>query len=131
MPGTTFDPRKTYIHLAPSGASEVDTSGDFWGELASGQRDYPGRLAMVLPMTGDFPHWERHPAGEELVMMLSGTMDLILEEDAGERTVRIGPGEAVLVPTGVWHRGVIIEPGEALFVTEGEGTDHKPVEDRP
>jgi mannose-6-phosphate isomerase-like protein (cupin superfamily) len=129
MPGSSFDPRNTYVHLAPSGASEIDTSGDFWGDLASGRKVYPGRIAMVLAMTGDFPHWERHPAGEELVMMLSGRMDVILEEPEGERAVPLGPGEAVLVPAGVWHRGVVHEPGEALFVTEGEGTEHKPIGD--
>lgn len=129
MPGISFDPKNTYIHLAPSGASEVDTSGDFWGELMRGERDYPGRLAMVLPMTGDFSNWERHPAGEELLVMLSGSMDVILEEAEGERTVRLETGRAMLVPTGTWHRAVMIEPGEVLFVTEGEGTEHKPIED--
>jgi quercetin dioxygenase-like cupin family protein len=76
----------------------------------------------------DFPHWERHPAGEELVVVMSGAIDFILEEPAGERTVRVSAGQAILVPTGVWHRGVVIEPGKALFVTEGEGTQHKPIE---
>lgn len=130
MPGMSFDPKTTYIHLAPSGASEVDTSGDFWGDLTSGRQVYPGRLAMVLPMTGDFPHWERHPAGEELLVMLSGAMDVILEEESGERTVRLEAGQAMLIPTGVWHRAVMLEPGETLFVTEGEGTEHKPIEEK-
>jgi len=60
--------------------------------------------------------------------VLSGAMDFILEEEGGERTVRVGRGQAILVPKNVWHRGVVVEPGEALFVTEGEGTEHRPIE---
>lgn len=122
-----FDLRDTFAHLQTTGAEPVATGPDFWAELASGDRRYPGRLAMILPMTEDFPHWECHPAGEELIVMLSGACTLILETAAGETRTHLEAGKAVLVPTGVWHRMEILEPGEALFVTEGEGSEHKPL----
>ena len=28
---------------------------------------------------------------------------------------------------GVWHRAIVHEPGDALFVTAGLGTEHKPL----
>ena len=123
----SFDLREVFVHLKASGAAPVATGPRFWAELASGHRAYPGRLAMVLPMAEDFAHWERHPHGEELIVMLSGSCDLILQPDGGETRIRLDAGRAVLVPTGVWHRAEIVEPGEALFVTEGEGTEHKPI----
>ena len=123
----SFDLRTVFAHLKASGAEPVETGPDFWAELASGERCYPGRLAMILPMTEDFPHWERHPAGEELIVMLSGVCTLILETEAGETRTRLEAGRAVLVPAGAWHRAEVVEPGEALFVTEGEGSDHKPL----
>ena len=122
-----FDLRHTFAHLKATGAEPVPTGPDFWAELVSRDRNYPGRLAMILPMTADFPHWERHPAGEELIVMLSGACTLILETAAGETRTHLEAGKAVLVPTGVWHRAEILEPGEALFVTEGEGSEHKPL----
>lgn len=122
-----FDLRDTFVHLKQSGAGLVATSPEFWAELASGERRYPGRLAMVLPMTEDFSNWERHPAGEELIVMLSGACTLIIETEAGEARTRLDAGKAVLVPAGAWHRAEILDPSEALFVTEGEGAEHKPV----
>lgn len=125
--GNAFDPKSTYIHLAQSGAREVPVSETFWPDLISGKTAYPGRLVMTFPMTEDFPHWERHPQGEEVIVMLSGAMDVILDEPDANRTVRLETGQAMLVPKNIWHRGVVVEPGEALFVTEGEGTDHRPI----
>ena len=123
-----IDLRATYVHLKESGATAVPTGPEFWPDLIAGRTAYPGRLALIQPMTADFPHWERHPAGEELIVMLSGACEMILEDDERERRVTVRAGEAILVPTNVWHRAVVIDPGEALFVTEGEGTDHKPIE---
>ena len=99
-----FDLRDTFAHLKATGAEPVPTGPDFWAELASSDRNYPGRLAMILPMTEDFPHWERHPAGEELIVMLSGACTLILETAAGETRTHLEAGKAVLVPTGIARR---------------------------
>lgn len=124
--GEVFDPKTTYVDLAPSGATAMPGGEAFWKGLMSGQITLKGRLVSVYEMH-DFAHWERHPAGEELVVVMSGSVDFILEEPEGERTVRVSTGQAILVPTGVWHRGVVVAPGQALFVTEGEGTETRPI----
>lgn len=124
--GQVFDPKTTYVDLAPSGASALPVDDSFWPSLISGKLQLRGRLVSAYAMQ-DFPHWERHPAGEELVVVMSGAMDFILDEPGGERTVRVSAGQAILVPTNVWHRAVVVAPGDALFVTEGEGTEHRPI----
>lgn len=124
--GQVFDPTTTYVDLAPSGASAIPVDESFWPNLISGKLQLKGRLVSAYEMQ-DFPHWERHPAGEELVVVMSGAMDFTLDEPEGERTVRVSAGQAILVPTNTWHRGVVVAPGRALFVTEGEGTDTKPI----
>jgi mannose-6-phosphate isomerase-like protein (cupin superfamily) len=70
--------------------------------------------------------WERHPAGEEVVVLLSGRMDLIQRSDGAERRIHLIPGQAVVNPTGVWHTADVHEPGDALFITPGQGTEHEP-----
>lgn len=122
-----FDPKTTFVDLAPSGARAIPVTEGFWPDLISGRLKLKGRLVSAYEMH-DFPHWERHPAGEELIVVLSGAIDFILEEPGGERVVSVAKGQAFLIPTNVWHRGVVRSPGEALFVTEGEGTEHKPIE---
>jgi mannose-6-phosphate isomerase-like protein (cupin superfamily) len=121
-----FDPTTTYVDLAPSGATAIPVTETFWPDMIEGRLALKGRLVSAYEIH-DFPHWERHPAGEELIVMLSGAMDIILEEPGGLRTVSVGAGQAFLVPKNVWHRGIVRAPGRALFVTEGAGTEHKPI----
>ena len=121
-----IDLAATYIHLADGGAGEaVPVTADFWPQLMSGERRYPGRLVTAGDMTGDMTHWEMHPAGEELLIVLSGAATLLLDEPTGERSVRLGQGEAYLVPRGIWHRFLARGPARVLFVTYGEGTEHR------
>ncbi|GAB4376574.1 MAG: hypothetical protein Kow00114_40320 [Kiloniellaceae bacterium] len=121
----------TYLELLGGGAVEkIDVTPDFWPDLQSGKRQLHGRLVMAFPMTGDMTHWEVHPAGEEILLLLSGAMTLILEgvlEGDPDERFTLRPGEAFVVPRGRWHRIEVTEPGELVFMTEGDGTEHKPL----
>jgi mannose-6-phosphate isomerase-like protein (cupin superfamily) len=71
-------------------------------------------------------HWEMHPAGDEILLALSGRMTVVLQGDPDE-SFALKAGEAFVVPRGRWHRLNVIEPGEVVFMTPGEGTEHKPL----
>lgn len=74
------------------------------------------------------PHaGERHPDGDEVLVMLSGRIDVHLELEAGEQTVQIGPGEALIVPQGVWHLIHCVEPGQLLNITPGPNGEYRPL----
>jgi hypothetical protein len=83
---------------------------------------YIGGIAMK-ESTG----WEMHPDGDEVLTLLSGRFDVILEDEGVERVIALTPGKSAIVPQGVWHRMVIHEPGELLFLTPGDATEHRPV----
>lgn len=83
---------------------------------------YIGGIAMK-ESTG----WEMHPGGDEVLTLLSGQFDIIFDENRTERTVSLMPGQGALVPRGVWHRMVINVPGELLFLTPGDTTEHRPL----
>jgi mannose-6-phosphate isomerase-like protein (cupin superfamily) len=85
-----------------------------------------GRLVAQFHQADSWTSWERHPAGEEIVLLLSGRADLIQEIDGEERRVALRPGQAVVNPAGVWHTADVHEPGGILTVTPGLGTEHKP-----
>jgi mannose-6-phosphate isomerase-like protein (cupin superfamily) len=73
----------------------------------------------------DWDIWEMHPAGDEIVCLPSGAIDIVLAETAGERVVALEAGQTCIVPQGVWHRAVVREPGDTLHITRGEGTQHR------
>jgi mannose-6-phosphate isomerase-like protein (cupin superfamily) len=87
-----------------------------------------GLTIGVPQLTHDAPHaGEMHPDGDELLYLISGRMSAVLEEDGGERVVELRPGEALIVPRGVWHRLYLREPSQLLHVTPGPRGEHRPL----
>jgi mannose-6-phosphate isomerase-like protein (cupin superfamily) len=69
---------------------------------------------------------EMHPNGDEVVCLLSGRATMVLEIDGREKLVELDePGAYVIVPQGTWHTARTNEPCRMLFITAGEGTQHR------
>jgi quercetin dioxygenase-like cupin family protein len=127
-----FDLSAVYVHLGLGGRAEILT-GFTWSEeyLRRYEADHgtdgdDGRLVMIGPETATWTSWERHPAGDEVVIALSGHQTLIQEVDGEHHRIDLHPGQAVINPRGVWHTADIHQPGSALFITPGRGTEHRP-----
>lgn len=121
-----LDLSQTYLHLgADRSAREVPLTDTFWQEIDSRDDLDEGRLVMQLDFTSDWPTWEVHPAGDEVVIVVRGHMRFYLEETGGVREVEVEAGQAVVVPRGVWHTADVVEPSTAVFLTPGEGTENR------
>lgn len=120
----------TYVHLGHDDrATPIEVTESFWPDLMAGKLDSlgEGRLVTFYEFSESWDSWEAHPAGEELVCLISGRMALILEQDGQEVRVELAePGAFTLVPRGAWHTADVLEPSRALFVTAGAGTTHRP-----
>jgi mannose-6-phosphate isomerase-like protein (cupin superfamily) len=120
----------TYLHVQDNGRTElIPVSASFWQEVAQGDRPElnQGRLISALTFSQAWPTWERHPSGEELVLLLSGAATIVLEESSGARSVLLAQvGDYVMVPTGVWHTASTTVATTLLLLTSGAGTEHRP-----
>ena len=118
-----FDLSRHTVGLDRSGASSVQPS-------ASGPpRRVDGIVVGAPHMTRNAPHnGEMHPDGDELLYLISGRVDVVIEDDGRERTVELGPGQAFVVPSGVWHRVSLREHSQLLHITPGPGGEHRPLE---
>ena len=124
-----LDPRATYLFLTGEDAVSAEViEEDFWPAVMAGRRKIEGRLMAAFDMDADWPHWEMHPNGEEILVLLSGEMQIVLDDGRTETNVALAPGGVCLVPRGVWHRGIVPAPSRLLAITAGEGTMHRPVE---
>ncbi|WP_454598248.1 cupin [Qipengyuania sp. SM2507] len=86
-----------------------------------------GRLVSQYSFTESWPSWEMHPHGSELVICTAGAMVLTQEWPDGRReTVTLNSGDYAINPPGVWHIADVIDPATAIFITAGEGTQHRP-----
>ena len=123
-----FSLSSTYVVLEDNGdAIPVAVSDRFFEDLESQFGDFKGkRLISHFTFDKDWETWEMHPAGEELVCLLSGQVDLILAQDGVEKTVQLSTsGSYVLVPRGTWHTARVHTPSSMLFITPGEGTQNR------
>jgi mannose-6-phosphate isomerase-like protein (cupin superfamily) len=84
-----------------------------------------GRMVMIIDGDGPGDHWESHPAGDEVVVCLSGRVKVVRESDGTPDELLLGPGEATINRAGVWH--VVDMDGSAriLTITAGAGTEHR------
>jgi hypothetical protein len=126
---------ETYLHQNPQQQlREICCDSSFWQNLSTGALPEleQGALMSAFYFDKDWPAWERHPAGSELVLLLSGATELYLQQpdeltQPPQRLVLCNSGDYVLIPAGVWHRACPQSPTTLLFLTPGLGTEHKPV----
>lgn len=124
---------ESFVHLG-SGATAVPqpgfTGGMEWYEgygARHGGDGREGRLVSQYSFAEDWQSWEMHPHGSEVVICIAGSMMLTQEWPDGRReTVTLNSGDYAINPPGVWHIADVIEPATAIFITAGEGTEHRP-----
>jgi mannose-6-phosphate isomerase-like protein (cupin superfamily) len=117
----------THFDVIDGGANiALPVTPAFWSDLIEGRTRIHGRLLGATRLEPQATHWEIHPEGDELLYLLSGAVDIILEEPGGERVVTLGSRSGCVVPKGTWHRFVIHAASDLLFLTWGEGTTHRP-----
>ena len=124
---SSFDPSTTYLCLSPEGATtRIEVTPDFWPTIHTRTELAEGRLVAAFCCDADWKHWEMHPHGEEVLVLLSGKLTMVFDEGGKEREVPLEAGRACVVPRGTWHRAVVQEPGKLLGITYGRGTEQRP-----
>ena len=121
------------IHLGLGATAEVEpefTGGMEWyGAYSQRHADdgAEGRLVTMHSFDESWDVWEMHPVGSEVVLCTAGEITLHQEHaDGSTASVTLAAGEYAVNPPGTWHTADIAGTATALFITAGEGTDHRP-----
>lgn len=116
-----FDPRLE--------ATALEVHSNFFKELDQRADGFKGHLLMsAFTFETDWETWELHPAGDEVVVLLSGEATFVLDIPNGTQQVTLTEtGSYVIVPRGVWHTAKTTVPTRMLFFTAGQGTQNRPV----
>jgi quercetin dioxygenase-like cupin family protein len=68
---------------------------------------------------------ERHPDGDEVLILLTGRLEVHIEEEDGNEAIwEVKPGEAIVVPQGVWHRLRALEESRFINTPGPSAKDH-------
>lgn len=113
-------------------ADVVEVRPDLYERL---DRDYGNSAGHLLiashAFDDDWPTWEVHPAGDEIVVLVSGDVDLVLARaDGDDVTHMTEPGTFAIVPQNTWHTARIRHHSVMMFITPGEGTENREVRRR-
>lgn len=120
------------VHLGPGARAipqprftGIDWYADYGARNAADGSE--GRLVSMHSFSQGWDAWEMHPMGDELVLCIAGEIVLIQElPDGRTERVTLGPGDYAINPPGVWHTADVEAQATALFITAGEGTEHRP-----
>ena len=121
--------QSTFLRLRNDASVEpLPVDDTFWerimgGKLGSFHNEY---LVASFTHEADWPIWEMHPNGDEIVCLIDGAVTFVLEVDGGRREIELDePMSFVFVPRGTWHTARIRARSQMLFITPGEGTQHR------
>src|SRR5688500_11141813 len=96
-----FDLAETFVHLADRGGAEAfAVTPAFWrGEHGACGRVL-GAVDFRSPRDLHPSVQEVHPAADEVLLVIAGALDAMLEENGGERAIALAAGQAAVVPRG-------------------------------
>jgi len=129
-PRKPLDLLSTFVVMHPDrSATPIDVTPSIYQELDERFDGFRGRvLISCFAFDSDWSSWERHPAGDEIVCLLSGSVTMALDRDGVEEVFQLhDTGSYVVVPKGTWHTARTTVATRMLFVTPGEGTENKPL----
>ena len=119
-----------HLGLGATAAAQPAFDGMQWYadyEVRTAADGREGRLVSAHRFTENWTSWEMHPAGDEVVLCLSGEITLHQElADGTARSVTLTPGEYAVNPPDCWHTADVDDEASALFITAGAGTEHRP-----
>lgn len=118
----------TYVVLGPDlSAVRVGVTPKIFEELDRNFEGFRGRVLVArFDFETDWPTWEIHPQGDEIVVLISGSAEMVLDRGGKhEATTLSQPGSFIIVPKATWHTARISTPTSMLFITPGEGTENR------
>jgi mannose-6-phosphate isomerase len=101
-----------------------------WGfELIWAHTDkYVGKILFVK--AGEALSLQYHKVKDETIYLLSGEIDLLLEEEGEMKEHRVRPGDVYRILPGIKHRMIAVKDSEILEASTPELDDVVRLEDR-
>lgn len=115
------------IYLSRDGAMRsYPKTAEFFRNTNKNPELMDGRILALQNVNGPqdvhYPTWEMHPEGDELLILVSGSLSVEFREGKKERTAPLPPQAAFIVSVGVWHRLIVHEPSVLIALTPRHNT---------
>ena len=129
---TTLEPidlSQTYTLLHSTGDIEKIQGGEHFWRAPRPHQDRAGQLWLLSEHQYEFD-WEdqkMHPAGDEVIYLLSGSMDVILNVGKSATTIKLRTSGVATIPRGIWYTIKVYSPCHVLNISREFNTKHKKI----
>lgn len=121
---------KEFIVLSPEQkAITIRNSAEVFQQLDQRFNNFVNhQLISCFEFTSNWPSWEQHPKGDEIVLLMQGQAKLIFDINGQHQETQLTQaGQYIIVPAGTWHTAHIQDYAKMLFITPGEDTQNKAI----
>ena len=108
-----IDVHASFEQLEFLGTRTPESHGDAPETFARQLSNYRNGGVFVSHWGGS-GEWERHPNGDEIVMVIEGDARVFLVQEGEENEQSLTAGQLIVIPAGTWHR---IETAEVEILT--------------
>ncbi|RVT45465.1 cupin domain-containing protein [Rheinheimera sediminis] len=127
---TTLNIAEAFVVLNQQKQASIEQlDAELYQRLNTNYAGFQGcELISCVEFEQDWLSWEIHPQGDETVILLSGQVTLVVQQASGEQELLLAEaGDFVVIPSNTWHCARTKVKTKLLFITPGEGTQHKPL----
>lgn len=122
-----IDNSKYYVEVKKDfTACIIEGGAAFWARPP--EEISAGHQVLMVTIFESRENWltqEMHPLGDEIITLMSGEVEFILNPGREEEKVRVKAGETIVIPKGTWHTAAIISQAVAQHILMGQGTQVK------
>ena len=122
-----IDLTQTYTLLHASGEVEQVKGGERFWEAPRPVKDRVGQHWLLYESyyQKDWNEWVMHPACDELIYLLSGSLEIILDLRCHEKIISLKPNDVATIPRSIWHTIKIYRPSHVLNISRELDTKHR------
>ena len=122
-----IDLTSTYTLLHSTGEVERVTGGYNFQQIPRMVQNRIGKHWLLSKhyYSSDWTEWVMHPACDELIYLLSGSMSILLDYGKHRSVVSLHSNDVTTIPRGVWHTVKIQTPCEVLEISRNLDTKRK------
>ena len=121
---------REFVIIKPDKNTQIEKADQgLYGRLVSDYNGFKGcEMVSCHEFDKDWSSWEIHPKGEEVIILLTGNVQLVLDLENATEVIELNEQCAyAIVPSNTWHTVKTDVPSKLLFITPGEGTANKDV----
>ena len=122
-----IDLTQTYTLLHASGEVEQVKGGERFWEAPRPIKDRIGQHWLLYESyyRRDWNEWVMHPACDELIYLLSGSMNIVLDLGNNENIIKLNSNDLATIPRSIWHTVKIHSPCHVLNISRELDTKHR------